>query len=82
MRNSALPRISQPVSSLVVGLRNDRDLNQALDVARDFQPLSGDAQEAILNKVKEESADGRHELFKTSKDFDGPYHRKQHGFAT
>lgn len=74
--------LSQPISSLVVGIRNDRDLNQALEVARDFRPLSRDEQETILNKVKDESGDGRHELFKTSKDFDGPYHRKQHGFAT
>lgn len=74
--------LSQPISSLVVGIRNDRDLNQALEVARDFRPLSRDEQETILNKVKDASGDGRHELFKTSKDFDGPYHRKQHGFAT
>lgn len=73
--------LSQPISSLVVGLRNDRDLDQALEVARGFQPLSTQEQRTILNKVKEESADGRHELFKTSKDFDGPYHRQQHGFA-
>jgi aryl-alcohol dehydrogenase-like predicted oxidoreductase len=73
--------LSQPICSLVVGLRNDRDLTQALEVGRDFKPLSSDRQEAILQKVKEAAADGRHELFKTSKNFDGPYHRKQHGFA-
>jgi aryl-alcohol dehydrogenase-like predicted oxidoreductase len=73
--------LSQPVSSLVVGLRNESDLNQALGVARDFRPLSHQQQQEILDKVKDESGDGRHELFKTSKDFDGPYHRKQHGFA-
>jgi len=31
--------------------------------------------------MKDTATDGRHELFKTSKNFDGPYHRKQHGFA-
>lgn len=72
--------LSQPISSLVVGLRNERDLTQALEVGRDFKPLSLEQQAAILEKVKEPSGDGRHELFKTSKDFDGPYHRKQHGF--
>jgi predicted aldo/keto reductase-like oxidoreductase len=74
--------LSQPVSSLVVGIRNDRDLDQALSVARDFKPLDRREQQAILNKVKLAAGDGRHELFKTSKNFDGSYHRKQHGFAT
>ncbi len=73
--------LSQPIASLVVGLRNRRDLKQALDVGRDFEPLPQSRQKEILDKVKLAAGDGRHELFKTSKDFDGPYHRKQHGFA-
>lgn len=72
--------LSQPISSLVVGLRNERDVNQALEVARNFQPLTVEEQQALLAKVRDEAGDGRHELFKTSKDFDGPHHRKQHGF--
>lgn len=72
--------LSQPVASLVVGIRNDRDLQQAFQVGRNFQPLSQEVQEALRNKVKEVAGDGRHELFKTTKDFDGPHHRKQHGF--
>ncbi len=73
--------LSQPISSLVIGIRNERDLNQALEVARDFKPLGPDAQQALLEKIRDEAGDGRHELFKTSKEFDGPHHRKQHGFA-
>ena len=73
--------LSQPIASLVVGLRNQRDLKQALDVGRGFKPLTQEQQTAVLEKIKEVAADGRHELFKTSKNFDGPYHRKQHGFA-
>jgi predicted aldo/keto reductase-like oxidoreductase len=73
--------LSQPISSLVVGLRNERDLQQALAVARDFKPLAPEAQMAILGKVKPAAGDGRHELFKTAKNFDGSYHRRQHGFA-
>ncbi len=53
---------------------------QAFQVGRNFQPLSQEVQEALRNKVKEVAGDGRHELFKTTKDFDGPHHRKQHGF--
>ncbi len=73
--------LSQPVSSLVVGLRNDRDLKQAFDVGRNFQPMPQDEQAALRNKVKEVATDGRHELFKTTKSFDGPHHRRQHGFS-
>jgi aryl-alcohol dehydrogenase-like predicted oxidoreductase len=73
--------LSQPVSSLVVGLRNQRDLDQALRVGRGFEPFSREEQMALLANVKEAAGDGRHELFKTTKDFDGPHHRKQHGFA-
>ncbi len=73
--------LSQPISSLVVGLRNERDVNQALEVARNFKPLSLEEQQAVLAKVRDEAGDGRHELFKTSKAFDGPHHRKQHGFS-
>lgn len=73
--------LSQPVSSLVVGIRNERDLQQALEVGRNFHPLTAAEQSAILEKVKVAAGDGRHELFKTSKQFDGPYHRRQHGFS-
>ncbi|MEQ8848524.1 aldo/keto reductase [Botrimarina sp.] len=74
--------LSQPISTLVTGMQSERDLDQALEVARDFEPMSDSEQADVLAKVKEVAADGRYELFKTSKDFDGPYHRKQHGFET
>jgi predicted aldo/keto reductase-like oxidoreductase len=73
--------LSQPISSIVTGMLNDRDLDQALKVARGFKPLTADEQSAILAKTKDVAGDGRYELFKTAKEFDGPYHRKQHGFA-
>ncbi len=73
--------LSQGVSSLVVGIRNQRDLDQALAVGRGFRPMSGEEQSALRQRVKAEAGDGRHELFKSTKHFDGPHHRKQHGFA-
>ena len=36
----------------------------------------------LFNRVKPQAGDGRHERFKSTIDFDGPYHREQHGFAT
>jgi len=32
--------------------------------------------------VRDVATDGRFELFKSSQMFDGPVHRRQHGFAT
>lgn len=73
--------LSQPVSALVVGIRNQKDLDQALKVGRGFQPMNQEELAALRNQVREVATDGRHELFKTTKLFDGPHHRKQHGFA-
>ncbi len=73
--------LSMPVTSLVVGIRNERDLEQALRVGRGFQPMDQRALAALREKVRDVAGDGRHELFKSTKRFDGPHHRKQHGFA-
>ena len=54
---------------------------KALDVGRGFKPMSPAEQTALRETVQAEAGDGRHELFKSSKQFDGPHHRKQHGFA-
>lgn len=72
--------LSMPVSSLVVGIRNARDLDQALRVGQNFQPMNEEQLASLRDRVAEISGDGRHELFKTTKMFDGPYHQKQHGF--
>lgn len=72
--------LSQPVASLVVGLRNQRDLDQAIRAGRGFQPMPDEDQTKLRGQVEQVATDGRHELFKTTKEFDGPHHRKQHGF--
>jgi predicted aldo/keto reductase-like oxidoreductase len=72
--------LSQPVASVVVGIDSMEVLKKNVAIARAFQPMAADEQERLLAKVKPEATDGRHELFKSGQDFDGPYHRKQHGF--
>ncbi len=57
-------------------------LDQALGVGRDFKPMSADEMDRLREQVKDAALDGRHEMFKTSKVFDGPHHRKQHRFDT
>ena len=71
--------LSQPISSLVVGIRSMQDLKQDIAIARGFKPMSEPDQVAIREKVREQAQDGRFELFKSSQAFDGPHHRRQHG---
>ena len=37
--------------------------------------------ERLLARVKPEAGDGRHEHFKSTQVFDGPYHQKQHALT-
>ncbi len=73
---------SLPIATLVSGIDSDKVLDQNLKIVRDFKPLTADERTAVENKVRSCAGDGRFELFKSSKVFDGPYHRKQHGFTT
>lgn len=72
--------LSQPIASLVVGIMSMDDLKQDVAIGRDFKPMPPQQQTALLDRVRDIAGDGRHELFKSSKAFDGPHHRKQHGF--
>ena len=73
--------LSQPVSSQVVGIRIRRDLDQALKAGRGFKPLDKDQLASMRAKVEDAAGDGRIELFKSTQHFDGPHHKKQHGFT-
>ena len=73
--------LSLPIASLVVGINCMEDLKQDVGIARGFQPMPDGQRTALLERVREEAADGRHELFKSTQTFDGPHHRRQHGFA-
>jgi predicted aldo/keto reductase-like oxidoreductase len=72
--------LSQPVASVVTGIDSMEILKQNIRIAREYKPFPADELERLLAKVKPHAGDGRHERFKSTIDFDGPYHRKQHGF--
>jgi predicted aldo/keto reductase-like oxidoreductase len=74
--------LSLPISTLVSGIDSESVLDQNLKIVRDLAPLSADERAAIEGKTLALAGDGRFELFKSSKAFDGPVHRKQHGFDT
>ena len=73
---------SLPIATLVSGIDSEKVLEQNLKIVREFQPMTADEKAAVENKVRSYAGDGRFELFKSSKVFDGAYHRKQHGFET
>lgn len=74
--------LSLPITSLVSGIDSEKVLDQNLKIVREFQPMSEDERRRVEEKTQSMAGDGRYELFKSSKTFDGPVHRKQHGFDT
>src|SRR5206468_643845 len=73
--------LSQPISALVTGIDSMDVLKQNLAIGRNFKPMGADERDKVLASIAPQAGDGRHERFKSTIDFDGPYHRKQHGFA-
>ncbi len=73
--------LSMPVTTQVVGINTMEHLKTDLAVAQNFKPMSPAEIKAFEERVRAEASDGRHELFKSTQSFDGPHHRKQHGFA-
>ncbi len=55
-------------------------LHQNLQVACGFQPLSDKEMAELENAARHYAADGRYELFKTTKKYDGDVGREQHHF--
>ena len=72
--------LSLPISTLVVGINTMEHLQQDLALARNFKQLSPSQMTALEDRYKAEASDGRFELYKSTSLFDGPHHRKQHGF--
>jgi predicted aldo/keto reductase-like oxidoreductase len=74
--------MSLPISTLVSGIDSEKVLDQNLKIVRDFEPLTDAERQAIEKKTLRLAGDGRFELFKSAIQYDGPLHRKQHGFST
>lgn len=72
--------LSLPISTLVCGVESAENLQQDVEMARNFKPMSEAEQKALADQVYEEATDGRYEWFKTTQFFDSQYHQEQHGF--
>lgn len=72
--------LSLPISTLVCGMESMENLQQDVNIARNFTPMAEDQQQALRDRVYEPASDGRHEWFKSTQFFDAIYHRDQHSF--
>jgi len=74
--------MSLPVATTISGMDSLSILEQNLQVARDFQPMSAADMQSLRDRVKVFAADGRYELFKTTKKYDGAVGREEHHYPT
>ncbi|MFO0970227.1 MAG: aldo/keto reductase [Gemmataceae bacterium] len=72
--------LSQNIASLVSGIDSMDVLRQNLGIARRFPALNRKQLEQLVERVRPNATDGRHERFKSTQIYDGPYHQRQHGF--
>jgi aryl-alcohol dehydrogenase-like predicted oxidoreductase len=62
--------MSLPTSTVIAGIDSMEILDQALEAARTFQPMSREQTASLLARTRQAALDGRYELFKTSSHFD------------
>jgi aryl-alcohol dehydrogenase-like predicted oxidoreductase len=74
--------MSLPVAVTISGMDSPDVLRQNLAIARGFRPLSANAMDALRKRCREDASDGRYELFKTTKKYDGDEGRKAHQFPS
>ncbi len=63
--------MSQPVAVVVTGCDRIPILQQALEAARTYQPMTGDQQQALLARSADAARGGKTERYKISTHFDG-----------
>jgi predicted aldo/keto reductase-like oxidoreductase len=69
--------LNLPISTQITGIDNQAILDQALNAARTFRPLSSAEVASLLERTKPAALEGRFELYKTSSHFDGTAHKPE-----
>ncbi len=72
---------SQPVATVVCGMTSREQLEQNVEAAMDFKPLSKQEESELLEKARPAARDGAFEPFKTTAQFDGIVGKQLHGLA-
>ncbi len=63
--------LSRPVSVVITGIDSLPILDQAVQAAKTFRPMSETQIASLLGRTREAAAEGKFELFKTSNRYDG-----------
>jgi aryl-alcohol dehydrogenase-like predicted oxidoreductase len=69
--------LTQPVSVVITGIDSMPILDQAMAVAKNFQPMTQAEMSSLLARTAEAAKNGEFELFKTTPRFDGTAHNPQ-----
>ena len=72
--------MSLPVATTISGMESPDVLAQNLAIATSFTPMTSDEMRTLRERCRPLAADGRFELFKTTKMYDGAVGRQQHHF--
>jgi aryl-alcohol dehydrogenase-like predicted oxidoreductase len=63
--------LNLPVSVVITGIQNQRDLDQAFEAVKTFRPMDKARVAELLGRSRPYALEGKYELFKTSATFDG-----------
>jgi aryl-alcohol dehydrogenase-like predicted oxidoreductase len=74
--------MSLPVATTISGMESMEVLEQNLEIARGFKSLDEPTMTSLRDRSRRQAADGRLELFKTTKKYDGAVGREQHHYPT
>jgi aryl-alcohol dehydrogenase-like predicted oxidoreductase len=74
--------MSLPVATTISGMDSLGVLEQNLAIAKGFQPMKPEEMQALRERVRVFAGDGRYELFKTTKKYDGEVGREQHHYPS
>jgi uncharacterized protein len=69
--------LNLPIAVQITGIDSPQILDQALEAARTFKPLSQAEVASLLDRTLAAAQDGKYELYKTTSRFDGTAHRPQ-----
>jgi aryl-alcohol dehydrogenase-like predicted oxidoreductase len=69
--------LNLPTATVITGMESMERIEQALDAARTFKPMTPEQVAALLARTADAAADGKYEAFKTSTRFDGTSHNPQ-----
>ncbi len=63
--------LNLPTSVVITGIESQKDLDQAFEATRTFQPMDKAGVAELLSRSRPFALEGKYELFKTSSTFDG-----------